>query len=107
MPEMDAHTIRTVAGLVRGRIERLPLDTSLDGMERLGAHGALTQLVKDLDVAAKFAEPRRSRSAVGARLKKASPFPQNQARSNSSCLFIKVEAVRFRLSRHRDRPVRV
>lgn len=69
MPEMDTHTIRTVVGLVRGRIERLPLDTSLDGMERLGAHGALTQLAKDLDVAAKYAGPRRSRSATGSRLK--------------------------------------
>ena len=69
MPEMDAHTIRTVAGLIRGRIERLPQDTSLDGMERLGAHGALTQLAKDLDVAARFAKPRRTRNAEGSRLK--------------------------------------
>lgn len=69
MPEMDAHTIRTVAGLVRGRIARLPQDTSLDGMERMGAHGALTQLAKDLDVAADFAKAQRSRSAVGSRQK--------------------------------------
>jgi hypothetical protein len=65
MAEMDAHTIRTVAGLIRGRIARLPQDPSLDGMERLGAHGALTQLAKDLDVAAKFAGPRRSRRVAG------------------------------------------
>ena len=69
MPEMDAHTIRTVAGLIRGRIERLPQDTSLDGMERLGAHRVLTQIAKDLEVSADFAKPRRSRSAAGSRLK--------------------------------------
>ena len=69
MPEMDVHTIRTVAGLVRGRIARLPQETSLDGMERLGAHEALTQLARDLDVAADFAKPRRSQSAVGSRQK--------------------------------------
>ena len=69
MPEMDAHTLRSIAELVRGRIERLPQNTSLDGMERLGAHGALTQLAKDLEVSADFARPRRTRNAEGSRLK--------------------------------------
>ena len=69
MPEMDAHMIRTVAGLIRGRIEMLPQDPSAGGMERLGAQGALTGLAKDLEVTANFAKPRRSRSAVGSRSK--------------------------------------
>lgn len=57
MPEMDAHTMKAVADLVRGRIARLPQNAGLDGMERLGAHRVLTQLAKDLDASAEFVRP--------------------------------------------------
>jgi hypothetical protein len=69
MPEIDAYTLRTVAELIRGRIARLPQNDAQDGMERLGAHRALTQIAKDLEVSADFAKPRRTRSPAGSRHK--------------------------------------
>jgi hypothetical protein len=55
---MDAATIRAVAELVRKRA-RNGADHG-DGMARLGARRALTQLADDLDVTARqFERPRR------------------------------------------------
>lgn len=61
---MDAPTIRAVAELVRKRAARNGADHG-DGMARLGAQRALTQLAVDLEVtAAEFErQERRRRSA--------------------------------------------
>lgn len=48
---MDAKTLRAVAGLVRKRAARNGADHG-DGMARLGAQRALTQLAVDLEVTA-------------------------------------------------------
>jgi hypothetical protein len=58
---MDAATIRAVAELVRKRAARNGANHG-DGMARLGARRALTQLADDLDVTAReFERPRRGR----------------------------------------------
>jgi hypothetical protein len=61
MSEIDPHTLRTVATLVRGRMALLPKDRSLDGLERLGAHRCLDQLAKDLDISADHVGPAQGR----------------------------------------------
>jgi len=61
MAELDPHTLRVAASLVRSRIARLKLDPRLDGLERLGAHRTLTQLAVDLEVSADHAQPSRGR----------------------------------------------
>lgn len=61
MNEIDPHTLRVAASLVRSRIARLRLDPRMDGLQRLGAHRALTQLAVDLEVSAVHAGPPRRR----------------------------------------------
>jgi len=51
-PTMDSETLRTVADLARKRAERRCSGTHDDGMMRLGAARALTQLAEDLEVCA-------------------------------------------------------
>lgn len=62
MSELDPHTLRVVASLVRSRADRLNLDPRMDGLERLGAHRKLSQLATDLEVSADHAGPRRTAS---------------------------------------------
>lgn len=61
MNEIDPHTLRVAASLVRSRIARLKLNPRMDGLERLGAHRTLTQLAVDLEVSADHAGPPRRR----------------------------------------------
>lgn len=61
MEELDPHTLRVAASLVRSRIARLTLDPRLDGLQRLGAHRTLTQLAIDLEVSADHTGPRSRR----------------------------------------------
>ena len=61
MTELDPHTLRVAASLVRSRVANLSRDTRLDGLQRLGAHRTLTQLAVDLEVSADHAGPRRRR----------------------------------------------
>lgn len=62
MAEIDPHTLRVAAGLIRSRIKRLDMDGRMDGLQRLGAKGALSQLAVDLEVSADHvAKPARSR----------------------------------------------
>ena len=58
---LDPVTLRAAATLARLRAERAQRHPRVegderDGMERLGAYRALTQLAKDLEVSAKHAE---------------------------------------------------
>src|SRR3546814_20268697 len=55
MAEIDPHTLRVAASLVRSRIAGLTRDTRMDGLQRLGAHRTLTQLAIDLEVSADHA----------------------------------------------------
>lgn len=57
MPEIDPHTLRVAAQLIRSRIAHLYLDTRMDGLQRLGAKRSLTQLAVDLEVSADYVEP--------------------------------------------------
>jgi len=52
MPDLDPHTLRVVAGLIRSRMSRLDMDTRMDGLQRLGAARALKELAVDFEVAA-------------------------------------------------------
>lgn len=61
MEELDPHTLRVAASLVRSRIARLKHDPRMDGLQRLGAHRTLTQLAIDLEVSADHTGPRRRR----------------------------------------------
>lgn len=61
MEELDPHTLRVAASLVRARIGRLKHDPRMDGLQRLGAHRTLTQLAIDLEVSADHAQPSRGR----------------------------------------------
>ncbi|CCW19725.1 hypothetical protein EBBID32_40950 [Sphingobium indicum BiD32] len=61
MEELDPHTLRVAASLVRSRIARLTLDPRLDGLQRVGAHRTLTQLAIDLEVSADYTGPRSRR----------------------------------------------
>jgi len=64
MADLDSHTLRVAASLVRGRIRTLKLDPRMDGLQRLGAHRTLTQLAIDLEVSADHVGPvRRPRKA--------------------------------------------
>ena len=49
MSDPDPTTLKTVATLIRSRMDLLSRNKRLDGLERLGAYRALNQLVKDLD----------------------------------------------------------
>ena len=60
--ELDPHTLRVAAKLVRSRIANLSRNSRLDGLERLGATRSLTQLAIDLDISADHVEPPRRRS---------------------------------------------
>ena len=62
MAEIDPHTLRVAASLVRSRIAGLTRDTRMDGLQRLGAHRTLTQLAIDLEVSADHAGPPKRRS---------------------------------------------
>ena len=59
MTELDPHTLRVAASLVRSRIDSLKRDPRMDGLQRLGAHRTLTQLAVDLEVSAEHVGPRR------------------------------------------------
>src|SRR3546814_6489862 len=61
MNEIDPHTLRVAASLVRSLIARLKLDPRMDGLQRLGAHLTITQLEVDLKVSANYAGPPRRR----------------------------------------------
>ncbi|WP_337847796.1 hypothetical protein [Sphingomonas sp.] len=61
MDELDPHTLRVAASLVRSRAANLKLDPRMDGLQRLGAHRTLTQLAIDLEVSADHVGPRRRR----------------------------------------------
>lgn len=61
MTELDPHTLRVAASLVRSRIRTLKLDGRMDGLQRLGAQRTLTQLAVDLEVSADHAGPPRRR----------------------------------------------
>jgi hypothetical protein len=61
MAELDPHTLRVAASLVRSRIINMKRDQRLDGLQRLGAHRLLTQLALDLEVSADHVGPRRRR----------------------------------------------
>jgi hypothetical protein len=51
-----------MAGLIRSPISRLDMDGRMDGLQRLGAERALSQLAMDLEVSADHvAKPARSR----------------------------------------------
>jgi hypothetical protein len=56
---MDAATIRVIADLARKRAQRGASSTQGDGMARLGAARALSQLAADLDASAEALTPRR------------------------------------------------
>lgn len=60
--ELDPHTLRVAASLARSRIANLPRNPRLDGLERLGATRALTQLATDLEISAEHVGPPRRRS---------------------------------------------
>lgn len=62
MTELDPHTLRVAASLVRSRIDNLKRDPRMDGLQRLGAHRTLTQLAVDLEVSAEHVGPRRRRT---------------------------------------------
>ncbi|WP_038575777.1 hypothetical protein [Novosphingobium pentaromativorans] len=55
---MDSETLRTVADLARKRVARGCSGAHSDGMMRLGAARALTQLAVDLEVSAAELERR-------------------------------------------------
>lgn len=57
MAELDPHTLRVAASLVRGRLATIKLDPRMDGLQRLGAHRTLTQLAIDLEVSADHVGP--------------------------------------------------
>lgn len=62
-PELDPHTLRVAAQLVRSRLALLARNPHLDGLERLGVSKILKQLAIDLDVSADHLGPRRRRSS--------------------------------------------
>lgn len=62
MTEIDPHTLRVAASLIRSRIARLGQDGRLDGLQRLGAYRCLTQLAADLEVSADHVGPRPTRN---------------------------------------------
>ena len=61
MTELDPHTLRVAASLVRSRIKTLKLDGRMDGLQWLGAQRTLTQLAVDLEVSADHVGPPRRR----------------------------------------------
>ncbi|MDE2563005.1 MAG: hypothetical protein KGL48_12240 [Sphingomonadales bacterium] len=62
MDEVDPHTLRVVAGLVRSQMSNLHMDTKLDGLQRVGVHRTLKQLAIDLEVSADhFTKPSRTK----------------------------------------------
>lgn len=63
MTELDPHTLRVAASLIRSRIANLKLDPRMDGLQRLGAHRSLTQLAVDFEISADHVGPPRRRPA--------------------------------------------
>jgi predicted PhzF superfamily epimerase YddE/YHI9 len=64
MAELDAHTLRVVADLVRSRVAHLDMDTQLDGLQRIGVERCFNQLARDLDISADHAgKPRSGRKS--------------------------------------------
>jgi hypothetical protein len=61
MAGLDPHTLRVAASLIRSRIANLQRDPGMDGLQRLGAHRALSQLAADLEVSADHAGPHSRR----------------------------------------------
>lgn len=57
--ELDPHTLRKAAELVRLRMASTTRNPRLDGLEKLGATRVLKQLAIDLDVSADHVGPRR------------------------------------------------
>lgn len=57
MDEIDPHTLRVAASIVRSRIANLGRDPRMDGLQRLGAQRSLTQLATDLEVSADHVRP--------------------------------------------------
>jgi len=49
MSDPDPATLKTVAALIRSRMDLFSSNKRLDGLERLGAYRELNQLAKDLD----------------------------------------------------------
>lgn len=64
MAEIDPHTLRVAASLVRSRMAHLGRDARMDGLQRLGAHRTLKQLAIDLEISADHIEP------LGARIRR-------------------------------------
>ena len=62
MAEIDPHTLRVAAGLIRARMSRLDMDAKMDGLQRLGASRVLKQLAVDFEVSANHVgKPSRSK----------------------------------------------
>jgi len=63
MAEIDPHTVRAAAELIRARMSRLDMDTKMDGLQRIGATRVLKQLAVDLEASANHVgKPSRSTS---------------------------------------------
>ena len=50
--EIDPHTLRVVAGLVRSRMDHLHMDTHLDGLQCVGVTKCFRELATDLEITA-------------------------------------------------------
>ena len=62
MAEIDPHTLRVAAGLIRSRLSHLDMDTQMDGLQRLGAARVLKQLAVDFEISADHvSKPARAR----------------------------------------------
>src|SRR3546814_15545073 len=59
MNEIDPHTLRVAASLVRSRTASLKLDPRMDALQRLGAHPTLPPLAVDLKFSANYPGPTR------------------------------------------------
>ena len=59
--ELDPHTLRKAAELVRLRMASTSRSPRLDGLEKLGATRVLAQLATDLEVSADHVGPQRRR----------------------------------------------
>jgi hypothetical protein len=63
MAEIDPHTLRVVANLLRSRVSWLHMDNRLDGLQRVGVERCLKQLAADLAVCADHArKPKTGRN---------------------------------------------
>ncbi|GAY24704.1 MULTISPECIES: hypothetical protein [Sphingobium] len=64
MAELDPHTLRVAASLIRLRIANLHRDPRMDGLQRLGAHRTLTQLAIDIEASADHVGRTRRRKTI-------------------------------------------